>query len=173
MRLDPVTLHHRGEAPGVEKSGDASSKCLQMRVGRAGGTRKKTHLALLHPQQQHDRRQHLNRTRAHTEMGFYRSALTARRKRTWKIRVKLLFRKRRLVVEKMFCGCRYPCFTPEDYVPLFKATNTQLVIRLNKKQYERTRFTNHGLNECFSTTFWWTFVSDSSYIQICSSNFIT
>jgi len=39
----------------------------------------------------------------------------------------------------------YPTFTPEDYVPVFKAANVSLVVRLNKKQYDRRRFTDHGL----------------------------
>jgi len=32
-------------------------------------------------------------------------------------------------------------FTPEDYVPLFKKYNIDLVIRLNKKRYDKKRFT--------------------------------
>lgn len=36
-------------------------------------------------------------------------------------------------------------FTPEDYVPIFKKFGVNLVIRLNKKQYERERFTKHGI----------------------------
>lgn len=32
-------------------------------------------------------------------------------------------------------------FTPEDYVPLFKKQNIDLVIRLNKKRYDKKRFT--------------------------------
>eukprot|EP00742_Colponemidia_sp_Colp-10_P000985 GILJ01001067.1.p1 GENE.GILJ01001067.1~~GILJ01001067.1.p1 ORF type:complete len:559 (-),score=93.03 GILJ01001067.1:393-2069(-) len=36
-------------------------------------------------------------------------------------------------------------FTPEDYVAYFKKTNTNLVVRLNKKQYDRRRFTDHGI----------------------------
>jgi len=39
----------------------------------------------------------------------------------------------------------FPAFTPEDYVPIFKSGNVQLVVRLNKKQYDRRRFTDHGL----------------------------
>eukprot|EP00405_Crypthecodinium_cohnii_P036517 CAMPEP_0206535368 /NCGR_PEP_ID=MMETSP0325_2-20121206/6092_1 /ASSEMBLY_ACC=CAM_ASM_000347 /TAXON_ID=2866 /ORGANISM="Crypthecodinium cohnii, Strain Seligo" /LENGTH=444 /DNA_ID=CAMNT_0054032335 /DNA_START=93 /DNA_END=1423 /DNA_ORIENTATION=+ len=39
----------------------------------------------------------------------------------------------------------YPAFTPEDYVPIFKDANIGLVVRLNKKQYERDRFTNNGI----------------------------
>jgi cell division cycle 14 len=36
-------------------------------------------------------------------------------------------------------------FTPEDYVPIFKKFGVTLVIRLNKKQYEKERFTKHGI----------------------------
>ena len=39
----------------------------------------------------------------------------------------------------------FPAFTPEDYVPIFKSGNVQLVVRLNKKQYDRRRFTDHGI----------------------------
>jgi len=39
----------------------------------------------------------------------------------------------------------FPAFTPEDYVPVFKAANVGLVVRLNKKQYDRRRFTDHGI----------------------------
>jgi len=39
----------------------------------------------------------------------------------------------------------FPAFTPEDYVPIFKSGGISLVIRLNKKQYDRRRFTDHGL----------------------------
>jgi len=39
----------------------------------------------------------------------------------------------------------FPAFTPEDYVPIFKSGGVSLVVRLNKKQYDRRRFTDHGL----------------------------
>jgi len=40
----------------------------------------------------------------------------------------------------------YTTLVPEDYVPYFKSNNVKHVIRLNKKYYDRTRFTNHGIN---------------------------
>lgn len=40
----------------------------------------------------------------------------------------------------------YRTFTPEDYVPIFKQMGVTLVIRLNKKTYDVTRFTKHGIN---------------------------
>jgi len=39
----------------------------------------------------------------------------------------------------------YPAFTPEDYVPIFRDAGIGLVVRLNKKQYDRRRFIDHGL----------------------------
>mmetsp|Transcript_58355 Transcript_58355/g.139121 ORF Transcript_58355/g.139121 Transcript_58355/m.139121 type:complete len:420 (+) Transcript_58355:253-1512(+) len=39
----------------------------------------------------------------------------------------------------------YPALTPEDYVPIFRDGGIQLVIRLNKKQYDRRRFIDHGI----------------------------
>jgi cell division cycle 14 len=36
-------------------------------------------------------------------------------------------------------------FTPEDYIPYFKKSNIDLVIRLNKKRYDKKRFTNHNI----------------------------
>jgi cell division cycle 14 len=39
----------------------------------------------------------------------------------------------------------YPAFTPEDYVPIFRDGGIGLVVRLNKKQYDRRRFMDHGL----------------------------
>ncbi|CAD7927448.1 unnamed protein product [Amoebophrya sp. A120] len=39
----------------------------------------------------------------------------------------------------------FPAFTPEDYVPMFKSANVNMVVRLNKKQYDRRRFTDHGI----------------------------
>eukprot|EP00811_Abedinium_folium_P033229 NODE_6209_length_1693_cov_21.649425.p1 GENE.NODE_6209_length_1693_cov_21.649425~~NODE_6209_length_1693_cov_21.649425.p1 ORF type:complete len:399 (+),score=31.70 NODE_6209_length_1693_cov_21.649425:149-1345(+) len=34
---------------------------------------------------------------------------------------------------------------PEDYVPIFRSANINLVVRLNKKQYDRARFCNLGI----------------------------
>ncbi len=39
----------------------------------------------------------------------------------------------------------YRRFTPEDYVPIFKKLGVTLVIRLNNKQYDKTRFTINGI----------------------------
>eukprot|EP00439_Symbiodinium_sp_Y106_P081371 s250_g20.t1 len=39
----------------------------------------------------------------------------------------------------------FPAFTPEDYVPIFRDAGIGLVVRLNKKQYDRRRFVDHGL----------------------------
>jgi len=39
----------------------------------------------------------------------------------------------------------YPAFTPEDYVPIFQEAGISLVVRLNKKQYDRKRFIDHGI----------------------------
>lgn len=39
----------------------------------------------------------------------------------------------------------FPAFTPEDYVPVFREANIGLVVRLNKKQYDRRRFIDHGI----------------------------
>eukprot|EP00933_Yihiella_yeosuensis_P084035 TRINITY_DN98380_c0_g1_i1.p1 TRINITY_DN98380_c0_g1~~TRINITY_DN98380_c0_g1_i1.p1 ORF type:complete len:455 (-),score=72.88 TRINITY_DN98380_c0_g1_i1:61-1425(-) len=39
----------------------------------------------------------------------------------------------------------FPAFTPEDYVPIFRDAGITLVVRLNKKQYDRRRFMDHGL----------------------------
>jgi hypothetical protein len=36
-------------------------------------------------------------------------------------------------------------YTPEDYIPYFKKSNIDLVIRLNKKRYDKKRFTNHSI----------------------------
>lgn len=36
-------------------------------------------------------------------------------------------------------------FTPEDYVPIFKNFGIGLVVRLNKKAYEESRFSKHGI----------------------------
>lgn len=39
----------------------------------------------------------------------------------------------------------FPAFTPEDYCPIFKSAGITLVVRLNKKQYDRRRFIDHGI----------------------------
>jgi cell division cycle 14 len=39
----------------------------------------------------------------------------------------------------------YPTFTPEDYAPIFRKVNISLVVRLNKKQYDRAKFLERGL----------------------------
>mmetsp|Transcript_98154 Transcript_98154/g.179865 ORF Transcript_98154/g.179865 Transcript_98154/m.179865 type:complete len:457 (-) Transcript_98154:55-1425(-) len=39
----------------------------------------------------------------------------------------------------------FPAFTPEDYVPIFRDAGIGLIVRLNKKQYDRRRFIDHGL----------------------------
>ena len=36
-------------------------------------------------------------------------------------------------------------FTPEDYVPIFKKHGINLVVRLNKKRYDKSRFTAHKI----------------------------
>ena len=36
-------------------------------------------------------------------------------------------------------------YTPEDYVPLFKKQNIDLVISLNKKRYDKKRFTANNI----------------------------
>jgi cell division cycle 14 len=36
-------------------------------------------------------------------------------------------------------------YTPEDYVPIFKKFNVNLVVRLNNKQYDAQRFTKNGI----------------------------
>ena len=41
---------------------------------------------------------------------------------------------------------KYGSFTPEDYVPIFKKLGVQLVIRLNKPQYEKQKFVKAGIN---------------------------
>jgi len=38
----------------------------------------------------------------------------------------------------------YPTFTPEDYVPIFKKYNVTHVVRLNRKLYNKQRFTEGG-----------------------------
>lgn len=39
----------------------------------------------------------------------------------------------------------FPAWTPEDYVPVFKDADIRLVVRLNKKQYDRRRFIDNGI----------------------------
>jgi len=39
----------------------------------------------------------------------------------------------------------FPAFMPEDYVSIFREAGITLVVRLNKKQYDRRRFIDHGL----------------------------
>lgn len=39
----------------------------------------------------------------------------------------------------------FPAFTPEDYVPIFHEAGIGLIVRLNKKQYDRNRFIHHGI----------------------------
>jgi cell division cycle 14 len=39
----------------------------------------------------------------------------------------------------------YPAFTPEDYAPIFRKIGVSLVIRLNKKQYDRNIFIDRGV----------------------------
>eukprot|EP00747_Dinoflagellata_sp_TGD_P217783 gnl/TRDRNA2_/TRDRNA2_90139_c0_seq2.p1 gnl/TRDRNA2_/TRDRNA2_90139_c0~~gnl/TRDRNA2_/TRDRNA2_90139_c0_seq2.p1 ORF type:complete len:423 (-),score=73.19 gnl/TRDRNA2_/TRDRNA2_90139_c0_seq2:157-1263(-) len=39
----------------------------------------------------------------------------------------------------------YPAFTPEDYVPIFRDAGIGIIVRLNKKQYDRRRFIDHGI----------------------------
>eukprot|EP00922_Rhytidocystis_sp_ex-Travisia-forbesii_P025820 GHVS01037884.1.p1 GENE.GHVS01037884.1~~GHVS01037884.1.p1 ORF type:complete len:524 (-),score=77.20 GHVS01037884.1:1435-3006(-) len=40
----------------------------------------------------------------------------------------------------------FASLTPEDYAPIFKSLGVNVVIRLNKKQYDRKRFLQHGLS---------------------------
>lgn len=39
----------------------------------------------------------------------------------------------------------FPTWTPEDYVPLFQDAGIRLVIRLNRKMYDKKRFIDHGI----------------------------
>jgi len=39
----------------------------------------------------------------------------------------------------------YPAWTPEDYVSVFSDAGIQLVVRLNRKMYDRKRFINNGI----------------------------
>jgi len=45
---------------------------------------------------------------------------------------------------KIFGGVK--SLTPEDHIPTFKKYNVKMVIRLNNKEYDTDRFTNHGIN---------------------------
>ena len=40
---------------------------------------------------------------------------------------------------------KYGSFTPDDYVPIFKKMGVTLVIRLNKPQYDKKKFTKAGV----------------------------
>jgi cell division cycle 14 len=40
---------------------------------------------------------------------------------------------------------KYGSFTPDDYVPIFKKMGVTLVIRLNKPQYDKKKFTKAGI----------------------------
>ena len=39
----------------------------------------------------------------------------------------------------------YITLTPEHYIPYFKKRNVGMVIRLNKKYYDKKRFTSKGI----------------------------
>mmetsp|Transcript_148581 Transcript_148581/g.413961 ORF Transcript_148581/g.413961 Transcript_148581/m.413961 type:complete len:404 (-) Transcript_148581:129-1340(-) len=39
----------------------------------------------------------------------------------------------------------FPTWTPEDYVPMFLDAGIRLVIRLNRKMYDKRRFIDHGI----------------------------
>jgi len=39
----------------------------------------------------------------------------------------------------------FPTWTPEDYVPMFLDAGIRLVIRLNRKMYDKKRFIDHGI----------------------------
>jgi len=39
----------------------------------------------------------------------------------------------------------FPTWTPEDYVPLFQDAGIRLVVRLNRKTYDKKRFIDHGI----------------------------
>ncbi len=41
---------------------------------------------------------------------------------------------------------QYQAFTPEDYAPIFKKFNIELVVRLNNKTYDKEKFEKHGIN---------------------------
>jgi cell division cycle 14 len=40
---------------------------------------------------------------------------------------------------------KYGSFTPEDYVPIFKKMGVTMVVRLNKPQYDKKKFTKNGI----------------------------
>lgn len=40
---------------------------------------------------------------------------------------------------------KYGSFTPEDYVPIWKKMGVTLVVRLNKPQYDKKKFTRAGI----------------------------
>ena len=40
---------------------------------------------------------------------------------------------------------KYGSFTPDDYVPIFKKMGVTLVVRLNKPQYDKKKFTKAGI----------------------------
>lgn len=40
---------------------------------------------------------------------------------------------------------KYGSFTPENYVPIFKKMGVSLVVRLNKPQYDKSKFTKNGV----------------------------
>jgi cell division cycle 14 len=40
---------------------------------------------------------------------------------------------------------KYGSFTPDDYVPIFKKMGVTLVIRFNKPQYDKKKFTKAGI----------------------------
>lgn len=39
----------------------------------------------------------------------------------------------------------FPAFTPEDYVPIFLDAGVRLVVRLNRRGYDKNRFVDHGI----------------------------
>lgn len=39
----------------------------------------------------------------------------------------------------------YPAYTPEDYAPIFRKVGVSVVVRLNKKQYDRNLFIERGI----------------------------
>lgn len=41
---------------------------------------------------------------------------------------------------------KYRSYTPEDYCPIFKKLGVELVIRLNRAQYDRQKFIKAGIN---------------------------
>lgn len=40
---------------------------------------------------------------------------------------------------------KYGSFTPDDYVPIFKKFGVTLVVRLNKPQYDKSKFVKAGI----------------------------